>query len=223
MDYLPLLRADVDAVLDVVARASLDEPVVACPGWTVRGLVEHLGNVHRWATAIVSSGQAQEEPLESPSNLAAWFADGASGLLTTLCSVDPAEPCWSFTSDKTKGFWVRRQALETLLHRWDAQRAVGEPGLLDPALAGDGVAEVVELMTPRQVRLGRIAPLPFAVELAATDTDGRWVLGDGEVGASVEASAEVLLLLMWHRVDPGDPRVRTTGPATDVLRLALTP
>jgi hypothetical protein len=31
------------------------------------------------------------------------------------------------------------------------------------------------------------------------------------------------LLLLWQRVDPGDPRVRLDGAAVDVLRLALAP
>lgn len=78
-------------------------------------------------------------------------------------------------------------------------------------------------MTPRQVKLGRMPPPTMAVELRATDTGGRWALGDGEVSAAVEATAEVLLLLLWHRIAPDDPRVRLEGRAADVLRLSLTP
>jgi uncharacterized protein (TIGR03083 family) len=222
-DYLAHLRADCDAVLDVLARADLTPPVAACPGWTLRELVEHLGSVHRWATTIVRTGEAQPEKEQAAPDLLPWFAEGADALIATLAAVESAEPCWSFTSDRTKGFWVRRQALETAVHRWDAERAVGEPGLIDAALASDGVTEVVDLMTPRQVRLGRIAPLRYGVELRAIDTDARWVLGDAPVAASVTAPAEVLLLLLWHRVDPGDPRVRIEGGADSVLRLALAP
>src|SRR3712207_7465665 len=56
---------------------------------------------------------------------------------TTLfrSAADPAAPTWSFTTDRTAGFWVRRQALETAVHRWDAQHAAGEPERIDPALA----------------------------------------------------------------------------------------
>lgn len=222
-DYLAHLRADCDAILDLLGRGALDSPVAACPGWTVRELVEHLGSVHRWATAIVRSGEAQPEKEQAAADLRPWFGEGAEDLLAVLSAADPAEPCWSFTSGRTKGFWVRRQALETVVHRWDAERAVGEPGLIDPALASDGVTEVVDLMTPRQVRLERIPPLPYAVELRAVDTGATWVLGAGPVEASVTAAAEVLLLLLWHRVDPGDPRVRCEGPAHEVLRLALAP
>lgn len=222
-DYLRHLRADADAVLAIVERGDLSSPVAACPGWTLRQLVEHLGGVHRWATAIVRSGQAQQLGEGPLGDLWPWFAEGADGLLTALSGVDPAAPCWSFTSERTYGFWVRRQALETAVHRWDTERAVGEPGRIDPSLAADGVAEVVELLAPRQVRLERIPPLTAALELQAVDTGGRWVLGEGPVSGSVTGPAELLLLLLWHRVDPGDPRVGVEGSAGDVLRLALAP
>jgi hypothetical protein len=78
-------------------------------------------------------------------------------------------------------------------------------------------------MAPRQVAMERIPPLPATLRLHATDTGEEWVLGDGEPTAHVEAAAETLLLLLWHRVDPGDPRVRTAGDAASVLRLALAP
>ncbi len=222
-DYLAHLRADVAAVLEVVGRASLTEPVAACPGWALRDLVEHLGAVHRWATQVVQTGQKRDETEHDVGNLASWFAEGADTLISALTAVDPAAPCWSFTADKTYGFWVRRQALETVVHRWDAERAVGEPGPIDAALAVDGVREVVELMTPRQIRLGRIDPLPFALALRATDTGDSWVLGEGDPVAGVEATAELLLLLLWHRVDPRDPRLRVEGSAHEVLSLALAP
>jgi uncharacterized protein (TIGR03083 family) len=226
IDDLAHLRAEVDAVDAVLARASLTEPVAACPGWSLRELVEHLGGVHRWATQIVQTGAPQQD--EGPSGIAdlrAWFADGATELIRTLGASDPEAACWSFTADRTAGFWRRRQALETAVHRWDAERAVGEPGPIDAGLAAAGVTEVVELMTPRQVRMGRIPPLVAGLELRSTDTGSTWQLGESRV-ASVEATAETLLLLLWHRIDPGDPRVRIEGDretADAVLRLALAP
>jgi uncharacterized protein (TIGR03083 family) len=223
IDYLAHLRRDVDEVLSVLARADLVEPVSGCPGWTLRDLVEHLGSVHRWATEIVRTKEPQREGQHEIHDLPTWFAEGAAALIETLAAADPAEPCWSFTRDRRVGFWLRRQTLETVVHRWDAEHALGEPGSIDPTLAADGVAEVVKLMTPRQIALERIPPLPATVLLHATDTGDDWMLGDGRPTAGVEASAETMLLLLWHRIDPGDPRVRTTGDADQVLRLALAP
>jgi uncharacterized protein (TIGR03083 family) len=222
-DYLAHLRADVDAILGVLGTSALTEPVTGCPGWTLRELVEHLGSVHRWAAQIVQTGEPQRQQEHEAADLVGWFAEGAESLIQTLAAADPAAPCWSFTTDRTMGFWRRRQALETVVHRWDAERAVGEPGRIDPSLAADGVDEVVSLMTPRQITMERIPPLPATLRLHATDTGGEWVLGDGAPTAEVTASAEILLLLLWHRVDPADPRVRTSGDAASVLRLALAP
>jgi uncharacterized protein (TIGR03083 family) len=227
VDHLKHLRRDADAVLGVLARAELTEPVAGCPGWSVRDLALHLGTVHRWATAIVRTGERQAEPpAAGTEDLAAWFADGVDTLLAALSAVDPAAPCWSFTADRTAGFWVRRQALETVVHRWDLEQAAGEPESIDPELAADGVAEVAELLAPRQVRLERIPPLPGALTLRAIDRPGQWVVGTGGPVATVTAPAELLLLLLWHRLDPGDPRLRVAGDrraAEQVLRLALAP
>lgn len=223
-DYLSHLRADADAVLAVLDTATWTESVAACPGWTLRELVEHLGSVHRWAADIVRTGAPSGlDEQRGISDLRPWFAEGAAALIEALSAADRDAPCWTFTSARTMAFWPRRQALETVVHRWDAERAVGEPGAIDAQLAADGVAEVVELMTPRQITMGRIPALPATLQLHATDTGEEWTLGEGEPTASVEASTETLLLLLWHRVDPGDPRVRTTGDAAAVLRLALAP
>jgi uncharacterized protein (TIGR03083 family) len=226
IDDLAHLRADADAVLAVLAAGGLVEPVTACPGWTVRELVEHLGGVHRWAAQIVRTGRPQQEkdaPPE-PADLPRWFDEGASDLIKALGASDPAAPCWSFTAARTAGFWWRRQALETAVHRWDVERAVGAPGPIDPALAAAGVTEVVELMTPRQIKLGRMPSASGALQLTATDTGDRWELGEGRSAGHVEAGAEQLLLLLWQRIDPGDPRVRTSSDAVhQVLGLALTP
>jgi uncharacterized protein (TIGR03083 family) len=223
IDYLAHLRADADTILDVLARAELTDPVAACPGWTLRDLAVHLGSIHRWATEIVRTREFQRQVEPEVEDVATWFEQGAATLIDTLAAADPSADCWSFTRVRRVEFWWRRQALETVIHRWDAERAAGEPGSIDPALAADGVAEVVTLMTPRQIAMERIPPLPVTVLLHATDTGGDWVLGDGRPSAGVEASAETLLLLLWHRVDPGDPRVRTTGDPMEVLRLALAP
>src|SRR5918995_144022 len=44
------------------------------------------------------------------------------------------------------GFILRRQAHEALIHRVDAEQAAGVPSDVDPALASDGVHEVLAVM-----------------------------------------------------------------------------
>ena len=116
----------------------------------------------------------------------------------------PADaPAWTLDrTDRTAGFWRRRQVHETVVHTWDAQESLGDANPIDPALAWDGVLEVRDVLYPRQVHLGRVAPLPSALTLVATDVDGEIVLGSGEP-VVVRDRAEVLLRMLWHRADLG--------------------
>jgi uncharacterized protein (TIGR03083 family) len=228
MDRLAHLAAEATAVSEALGEADLGAAVPACPGWQVRDAVRHLGSVHRWTTAIVRTSelQPQPEPEVTDGALADWFAEGADELTGALRAADPAAPCWSFTADRTVGFWLRRQALETAVHRWDVQSAAGEPDPIDAELAWDGVREVVDLMLPRQQKWGRLADLPHALTLCGVDAGSTVAVGEGEPVAELHAPAELLLLLLWHRVDPGDPRLHVTGDraaAADVLRLPLAP
>jgi uncharacterized protein (TIGR03083 family) len=100
----------------------------------------------------------------------------------------------------TVGFWRRRRCPEALVHRWDAQHALGIPSHLDPALCADGVAEVIEMFAPRQVRLGRLVAPDAAVRLTATDLDASWTLGPGEPVATLSATAQELLLGLRNRL-----------------------
>ena len=94
------------------------------------------------------------------------------------------------------------------MHTWDAEEAVGRPAPYDPALAWDGVLEVAHVLYPRQVRLGRVDPLPAAVRLVASDVPADVTIGSGREH-EVRDGAEVLLRLLWHRADTSslDPQV----------------
>ena len=106
---------------------------------------------------------------------------------------------------------MRRQAHETVLHTVDAAESQGTVTSLDPALALDGVDEVVTMFFPRQLRLGRTALLPATLGLAPTE-GGHWVLGGaGDPDATVSGPAEAVLLLLWHRIGLDDPRLTVSG------------
>ena len=56
-------------------------------------------------------------------------------------------PAWSWWEpDQTVGFWYRRMALETVVHRVDVETQFGPPSAIDAALAVDGIDEVLTLM-----------------------------------------------------------------------------
>lgn len=227
--YLAHLADGAARTASAIRADRLDAAVAACPGWTLRDLVAHVGAVHRWASLVVSTTVRSPQPeVQAPpelERLARWFETGAADLLELLAATDPQQPCWTFAGELRAGFWLRRQALETAVHCWDAETAVTGRSRLDAALAADGIAEVIDVFTPRQVRIGRLAPLEQGLVLRSTDDLGAWTVGPDAV-AEVAATAEVLLLLLWHRVPLDDPRVVVTGDrgaAAQVLQSALAP
>ncbi|GAB2614952.1 maleylpyruvate isomerase family mycothiol-dependent enzyme [Streptomyces capparidis] len=206
------LRRELDAF-----RACLDgdlsAPVEHCPGWRLRDLAGHLGRGNLWAAAAVTEGHGDLRPPPPPTDDAAlrrWFDETAAVLLAAL-DTDPAAPAWTFHPPHTAGFWQRRRLLETLVHRWDAELALGAPGPLDPGLAGDGVAEVFDTMAPRQVARGRARPPGRAIRLRATDTGEEWTYGPGAPVAELAATAEELLLALWGRLAADDPAITWSG------------
>jgi uncharacterized protein (TIGR03083 family) len=229
-DYLSHLARAADAFAGVLVTGDLDAPVPACAPWRLTDLAQHLGGIHRWArTAVVEGRPGDEAAGDAPTDrdaLTAWFRAGADALLATLQSTDPDAPCWTFGSrPRTAAFWFRRQAHETAFHACDAAASQGVTRPYGSGLALDGIDEIVGMFVPRQVRLGRIPPLPATLALEPHEA-GRWTLGDDAVTATVAGPAEALLQLLWHRIPLDDARLTVSGDraaADAVLGVALTP
>ncbi|HEX4659289.1 MAG TPA: maleylpyruvate isomerase family mycothiol-dependent enzyme [Streptosporangiaceae bacterium] len=203
--YLDYLRRDL-AAFEACLAGDLSARVEHCGGWTLYDLADHLGRQNLWVTAAVTEQRGDHEAPPAPHDkaaLARWF-DDTSGVLLAALDTDPSARAWTIAPPPTVGFWQRRRCLETLIHRWDAEHALGGAGQLDPALAADGVAEVIDTMTPRQIRLGRTSALPYAIRLTASDTQSSWVLGPGDPVATVRATAPELLLMLWGRLPADD-------------------
>lgn len=202
--FLPHLRRELTAF-----RACLDgdlsAPVTGCGAWTLRDLAGHLGRGNLWSAAAVTERRGDFRPGPAPDDRAAlgpWFDETCAVLLDVL-DADPSTEAWTFYPPHTVGFWQRRRCLETLVHRWDAEHALGSAGPLDPELAAEGVTEVFDTMAPRQIARGHARPPRSALRLEATDTGTSWTHGSGAPVATVAATAEHLLLMLWGRL-PGD-------------------
>lgn len=210
-DWLALLRTSTGRFAEVLESADHGARVTWCPDWTVHDLAVHLGGVHQWAAHAVTHGDPSLDPtVPERDDLVQWYRDSAAGLVDVLATTPVDAPAWTLDEhDRTAGFWRRRQVHETLVHTWDVEEAVGEAAPFDPTIAWDGVLEVVDVMYPRQVRLGRVEQLPAALLLVATDLDASVRLGTGRGAHVVRDRAEVLLRLLWHRADRSalDPRV----------------
>ena len=166
-DHIAALRAEGPLLARAAERAGPDAPVPACPGWRIRDLVRHVGNVHRWATGYVVEqhpapvGELTEDEMvrsgAGDKDLPGWFLDGHQRLVSALEQADPGMTCWTFLAAPSPlAFWARRQAHETAIHRVDAQLAEGTgPAGLDrfaPGswLNGHGVTLRPRLRTARQ-------------------------------------------------------------------------
>ncbi|MFF2026210.1 maleylpyruvate isomerase family mycothiol-dependent enzyme [Streptomyces sp. NPDC058171] len=201
MDYLGELRRELDA-FGAALDGDLSAPVEHCGGWKLVDLAVHMGAGNLWVVDAVREGHGdgydEGAAPRDRAGLKAWYAESADALVQAL-SVDPSAGAWTFHPPHTVGFWRRRRSQETLMHRWDAEHALGAPKPMDAALASDGIAEVFDTMAPRLVA-GGAATLPErAVRITATDTGRRVTYGPGEPIAELSGTAEDLLLVLWGR------------------------
>ena len=229
--HLNALDNEGNLLAEAAEKTGLDAPVPSCPDWQVGDLVQHVGQVHRWAHSYVSSGRTTPpDEHDSPAtpadddHLLDWFRDGHRTLLAALGQAPDDLECWAFLpAPSPRAFWTRRQAHETAIHRADAQLAAGILPDYPPAFAADGVDELLAgfFARPR----GRLRADP-AVRLGvhATDTGDAWTMTIGpdardvvrearDADCTVTGSASDLYLLLWNRSDmrsctvEGDPAI----------------
>lgn len=204
-DYIAALRRNGAAAARVARETSPDTIVPSCPEWTLHDLVAHLGSHHRWVAGNLDrppDGRMFERSAPVPDGAVdEWLQAGAEALATKLEATDPATPCWTWVPfDHTAGFWARRTAQETAMHRWDAQNAAGAADALEPELAVDGIDEYLGLLP---IFPGRDFPLG-SIHFHSTDATGEWLVRVDREGMHVSAE---------HA--KGDVAVR--GAASDLL------
>ena len=225
--------------LVAAARLGLESPVPSCPGWTVADLVAHIGGVDwYWWNHVSSRAQDQTgfppravfdqypgipaflnaswdgkaNPADAPPTLVDWYAEGARRLDEAFRELDPEEPIWHWSGDNRAIVHIRMQAIETAVHRWDAENAHGAAQPVDSDLARDGIDQHFEVMVPhgrsaREHRNGTGESFHFH----RTDGEGEWLIRfDGtdltvtrehaKAGVAVRGTVSHLFLFLWGRV-----------------------
>ncbi|MFC4494394.1 maleylpyruvate isomerase family mycothiol-dependent enzyme [Streptomyces ovatisporus] len=147
--FLECLASDFDR-LRAVASSDLTAAVPSCPGWTVTDLTRHVGEVYLHKTLAMREGAEPDPwpPRELASEEPFVLLDRAyAGLVGEFAARNPGDFAGSwYTPDRTVGFWIRRMAQETAVHRIDAELAAGEPVTPVPDdLAVDGVDELLHV------------------------------------------------------------------------------
>ncbi|MEV4275017.1 maleylpyruvate isomerase family mycothiol-dependent enzyme [Actinoplanes xinjiangensis] len=221
--YAAELETETVRLAAAASRRPPADMVPACPEWTVRDLVTHVGTGHRYAAGVI--GQAATGPVpyrlhEAPADQAAWagwLADGARLLIGAVEDRGFDGRAWTFQpAHQSAGFWLRRMVHDEIIHRFDLE----PDGDLAADLAADGIADLLLVFT---AVAGPGSPNPLLRQLTgtgetllfrATDTTGHWhvTLGpDGPAWQAAEAPADVvcaapvleLLLILNRRRAPG--------------------
>jgi uncharacterized protein (TIGR03083 family) len=228
--YLAAIAADTQRFAAAVRTGPLGAEITACPGWDLRRLTAHLGVIHRWAGHCAvhgappeSTGDFEPDPQLDPEALADWFESGAAELIERLGTIDPDGPTWHpFPVERVGRVWPRRQAHEISIHRWDAERAVGTPAPIDPALASDGIDEYFEVAIPRLVKRESLQLPSGSFHVHCTDTHGEWLAIADHDGyrftrehakgtAALRGPAEAILLRLWNRETGGEHELSPVG------------
>ena len=243
--FLECLEADYQRMRDVVSGADLATSVPSCPDWTVKDLVEHTAQVYLHKVAATELGG---EPEDWPPDLSgqtplASFEDAYAKLSEMFATHDPSDHSGTwYDPDQTVGFWIRRMAQETVIHRRDAELAVSDPTPADPELAIDGIAELLDLFLsfPTHKWTDECKPYlePADGDTLLVDAAGtRWLAEISVRGVDISRPADVpattvqvrggpsdLLFWLWNRVAPSDGPVDVRGEtdAVDRLRALLT-
>lgn len=186
-------------------------------------LVSHVAEVFEHKITCTELGRAPDPwPPEWPADRdpIAWLRDAHERLVRMFERSDPTTPSATWwPPDQTVGFWARRMALETAVHRTDAESTIGNPTPVDDDLAVDGVDEILVVMLA-----GDWSDEPddaLTGQLVATSTGGKtWrvaleresvsVTEDGAAGdATLGGDPSDVLLWLWGRAD--EERVICSG------------
>jgi uncharacterized protein (TIGR03083 family) len=246
--FLAEISASAARLADIASTHDPDLPVPTCPDWTLRELATHVGRVHRWAAEIVTTRAAERIPFDAApdgkypadqAERAAWLNAGAGRVIAAITAAGD-EPVWAFGRLAPASFWARRQSHESMVHRADAELAVGADVVLDADLAADGIDEWIASVTdPRYRQRGDgSGALPVGAALAVRATApgpaGEWLIrstgtglrvehgADGHNGAgghdgagaadvNVSGPADRLLLVLVRRRPADDPAITVTG------------
>ncbi|MFC6018537.1 maleylpyruvate isomerase N-terminal domain-containing protein [Plantactinospora solaniradicis] len=220
---LECLAAD-QARLRQVASTDLTAAVPSCPDWNVEDLVRHVAVVYLHKVECMRSGRAPEDwpPDLSGEDPVVLLDRAYRALRGEFDSRDAAAaaPTWH-DPNQTVGFWIRRMAQETVIHRLDAELATSQPVADIPEdLAIDGIDEVLRLFLAYGTRrwpedFSEVLP-GSAIVVRATAGPATWLIRLGPDGVEVEsAPAEAAPAGPGSRVASGQ-RAAPAGPGSRV-------
>ena len=212
-----------DSYLDALEAAPANAPVPSCPGWTAVDLGEHLRRVYdAWRANLAGGGVQAPAPADGcdaggPATATPLDAvteamhEAGSALLGELAAAGAEAPCWNWSGRDETGAWLaRRIALETAVHRVDAEQCRGAARPVEAELAADGIEERIDVHLRCDVPDAPGASLGGSLCLVCSDADAafvvevgggrlRWRHGRGPADAALVGTASELFLFTWNR------------------------
>ncbi|GAA4942409.1 uncharacterized protein (TIGR03083 family) [Nonomuraea thailandensis] len=218
-------QIETEAARLAALAGDLSVPVPTCPGWTIAELITHVGQTHRWTVHMlrnrvqerVWSRQVPSGLAEGRSGDAAWLAAGAAELLEVLRETDPSMEVWTWGPDKRASWWPRRMLFELVVHRVDAELALGVDPEIPAGTAIDGIEEFLHNLPSAAWVTKSLTELGVegaTIHLHASDADGEWTITQGTAGkiewarghakgdVAVQGPVSELLLLLYGRRSP---------------------
>ncbi|HEX2143292.1 MAG TPA: maleylpyruvate isomerase family mycothiol-dependent enzyme [Glycomyces sp.] len=132
------------------ATAAPDVKVPTCPDWTAADLIDHVTETydHKIQSMRLMRAPGEDFRIDRPGGPAAQFDGALADLIAEFASRGPESLSYTwYGPDQSVGFWIRRMAQETVIHRADAELAAGQPiSPVDDALALDGIDEMLTVM-----------------------------------------------------------------------------
>ncbi len=235
-DHLADVAEQGDRFADSAAAGRLDVPIDACPGWTMRELVQHVGLVHLWAATNIAFPSERWLSVNDMSDLApywpahttgwpedaalvGWYRSTLENLIDVIESMPADHRCLTFLpATSPLVMWARRQACEIAIHRHDADTARGYTTRFEPSFAADVLDELLHGFAPR---MGvRDATAEQVIQVVAEDVGDQHLVTMGPSGVHTEradgphdlmisGSAADLSVLLWNR--SAGPSLRLEG------------
>ena len=201
----------------------LTTPVPTCGDWSLADLVWHLAEVQAFWCHIIGNRPAGPDTYDRPDRpadaaLADLLADRCLRLTDALADADPADHAWSWADEQTVGFTVRRQSHEALVHHVDGLIAVGAPiPQVEPALAADGVDELVTVMLSGVPDWADYERTDGTILLRAIDAAAEWPLAFGRMtGTSPDTGNTYDLIALEILPELNDPTTTISAGALDL-------
>lgn len=241
---LDVLGIEVELLVESAHGVDTTATVPTCPGWTVTEALRHLGSVYRVALGWITEGRRPREWQRAPAtneSVYDYLRAGFAALHTELARHGPGESAASWwPSDTSYGFWRRRMAHETTIHRVDIETAAqGELSGIAEDVAVDGIDEVLTLWFGQRLSMMGLTgtrECTVAVQAggytwlarAGSEENIAWRCASAEVeraDAVVRGEPVQAYLWLWGRAAPGTVAVEgsdeeAAGQLWALLRLA---